>query len=248
MIHKTAFILNIRAILLLSLSLSLSPALAHAQSIGLGADFVSRYVWRGADFGDSFSVQPSLSVSAGGFEIGSWASYSVSADGALANEHDLWISYTIETENSGSISFGVTDYYFPVTDPVTGEQLKFFDFDGGGEGSHLLEPYLSYSAPEAFPITIYAAIMAHNDTDNSLYIEGSIPFDVRGTAMGFAVGMATGPSDLYSVNSTSIINLTLSAEQEIKISDTFSIPISGAYILNPTQERSFLVFGFSLGI
>jgi len=144
--------LNARITLLPLLSLSLPPISAHAQSVSLGADFVSHYVWHGADFGKSFSVQPSLSVIAGGFEIGSWASYSVSVDGANANEHDLWIGYTIETESSGTISFGVTDYFFPAVDPTTGEQPSFFNFDSGGEGVHLLEPCLSYSAsPNLFP-------------------------------------------------------------------------------------------------
>jgi len=91
-------------------------------------------------------------------------------------------------------------------------------------------------------------MIAHNDTDNPLYIEGSVPFDVGSTSVRFTMGTAGGTSDLYGVNSTSIINLTLSADQEIKVSDTFSIPISGAYILDPTHECSFLVFGFSFGI
>ena len=38
-----------------------------AGQVSLGADVVSRYVWRGVDFGESMSVQPSLSFSAGGF-------------------------------------------------------------------------------------------------------------------------------------------------------------------------------------
>lgn len=223
--------------------LLLVPVAASAQSVSLGADFVNRYVWRGFDFGESFSVQPSLAVSGGNFEIGSWASYSISADGAGANEHDLWVGYNVETESAGAFSFGLTDYYFPAPD---GDD--FFNFDGDGEGSHWLEPYLSYSAPGSFPITLYAAMMVHNDPDNSLYVEGNVPFEVAGTSMGATLGMVSGESAFYSVESASVVNMSISAEKEIKISDSFSLPISATYILNPTHERSFLVFGMSLSL
>ena len=197
---------------------SLLPlGIASAQSVSLGADFVSRYVWRGFDFGQSFSVQPSFSVSGGNIEIGSWASYSIAADGAEANEHDLWVGYSLETESAGSFGFGITDYYFP----GLGE-IDFFNFEGDGAGSHWIEPYVSYSAPESFPITLYAAFMAHNDPDRSIYLEGSLPFEIGGTAMGLTIGMVPGESAFYAVASASVINMGVSAETELKITDQFS--------------------------
>ena len=33
---------------------------------------MSRYIWRGTDYGHSPSIQPTLSLTAGGFEIGGW--------------------------------------------------------------------------------------------------------------------------------------------------------------------------------
>ena len=220
-----------------------APVAVNAQSVSLGADFVNRYVWRGFDFGESFSVQPSLAVTGGNFEIGSWASYSISADGAGANEHDLWLSYHMESENAGALSIGLTDYYFPAPDGS-----DFFNFDSDGDGSHWLEPYVSYTPPGSFPLTIYAAAMVHNDPDNSLYLEGSLPFSLGETSMNATFGMVAGASDFYAVESASIINMGISAEKELKISDSFSLPVSAAYILNPTHERTFLVFGFSLSL
>ena len=61
-----------------------------AQSASIGADIVSRYVWRGLDFGESMSVQPGLTIALGGLEFGAWGSYSISASGAGSNENDLW--------------------------------------------------------------------------------------------------------------------------------------------------------------
>jgi len=42
------------------------------------ADFMSRYIWRGLDYGKSPSIEPTLSFTKGGFEIGAWGSYSTS--------------------------------------------------------------------------------------------------------------------------------------------------------------------------
>ena len=52
------YILSCLSALLLS-SIVVPSSLAQ---ISLGADFVSRYVWRGLDFGESFSVQPALTL------------------------------------------------------------------------------------------------------------------------------------------------------------------------------------------
>ena len=57
---------------LLSIGLTSVPATAdgHGSSLSIGADVVSRYVWRGTDFGDGVSVQPGISYSMGNVEIG----------------------------------------------------------------------------------------------------------------------------------------------------------------------------------
>ena len=45
-------------------------------SLNMGADLMSRYVWRGTDYGDSPSIQPYLSLAYKNFEIGCWNSFS----------------------------------------------------------------------------------------------------------------------------------------------------------------------------
>lgn len=213
---------------------------AIAQEFSLGSDVTSRYVWRGTDFGESVSIQPALSFSYGGLEIGSWASYSLAADGSSANEHDLWISYGFETESAGSFAVGVTDYYFPSPGGV-----GFFDFSGDGEGAHWIEPFAAYSGPEAFPISLYASLFAHNDPDNSAYIEASYGFGTGDVELGLTVGAVTGESSFYGTDGFSVVNIGLSASRDVPLTDRFSIPVSVSYILNPDTERTFLVFGLS---
>ncbi len=216
------------------------PGAAQAQHFSLGSDLVSRYIWRGADFGESASVQPALAFSVAGFEIGTWASYSFTSDGAGANEHDVWVGYTVETATAGSFSVGVTDYYFPAPGGA-----GFFNFDGNGEGAHWIEPYVSYTGPEAFPVTLFGGMFVHNDPDNSVYLEASYPFKVDGVELGFTAGAVAGQSAFYGTEGFAFVNLGLSASRAIPITDAFSLPLSVAYILNPDMERSYLVFGLS---
>lgn len=212
---------------------------AKAQSVGIGADFVNRYVWRGIDFGNSASVQPYIEYSSGGFSLGTWASYAISpvsndvTSAIGASEHDIYIGYSF-----GSFSIGVTDYYFP-----TGSE--FFNYDNDGVGAHTIEPNISISGGESFPVSFYAAINAYNDPDNSIYLEASVPFAVGETDLGFTIG-GSPAEGIYSSSGAGITNLNLSASRGIKISETFNLPLFASYILNPYAEQSYLVFGFSL--
>jgi hypothetical protein len=223
-----------------SLLLGLSIRPASAQSFGIGADVVSRYVWRGVDFGESMSVQPALSFSAGAFTLGSWASYSASASGAYANEHDLYASVAI-----GPLTVGITDYYFPApgNDSLG---LDFFNYDDGG--SHYLELNVGAGGTESFPLSVSANMFFHNDDDNSVYIQLDYPFTVEEVEVGLTAAFVPRESAFYRTSAFGFVNLGVSATRELKITDSFSLPISVAYIVNPTPgaARSFLVFGVSL--
>ena len=228
--------------LLLGLFVLSTPATAQ---VNVGSDLVSRYVWRGYDFGESFSIQPSIAYSRGGFTVGSWASYSISADGSGANEHDLYVSYA-----TGPFEVGLTDYFFPAPPGPGGvpETARFFNYDNNGEGAHILEPYVAFSGPESFPIQLYAAILAYNEPDNSVYLETSYAFSVDGVDLGATVGFVPMESAFYLTDGASFVNLGVSASKAVEITDTFSVPVSVQYVLNPETERTFLVFGLSLGI
>ena len=219
----------------LFLTLALAWSLpASAQEFDFGADLVSRYVWRGIDFGESASVQPALTFSYNGLEIGTWASYATNPGSADANEHDLWIGYSY-----GPVSLGVTDYYFP------NGGVEFFDFSDEG-GAHVIEPYFSFNGTDAFPVNLYVAYNIHNDPDESLYINASMPFAVGGVDMSFGIGASAGESDWYGTDGFSVIDWAVSGSKSIPITDKFELPVSISYIMNPTAEKSFLVFGISL--
>ncbi|MEM6647392.1 MAG: hypothetical protein AAF730_14200 [Bacteroidota bacterium] len=218
------------SVLALLLVLSMAPISATAQSVDLGADIFNRYVWRGLDFGEAASVQPYLEVSAGNFTIGTWASYSTNGGGA--NEHDLYVSYS-----AGPLSFGVTDYYFPTPNSDFG----FFDF-GEGE-AHVLEANVGY---EGTGFALAGNLNFFNDDDTSVYVEVGVPLTLGETELALAVGVVPMESAWYLTDGFAVTNISLGAGREIKITESFSLPVSVAYTINPELERSYLVFGLSL--
>jgi uncharacterized protein (TIGR02001 family) len=216
-------------------ALAVVPAQATGQSVSIGADVVSRYVWRGLDFGESMAVQPALTLGAGGFEFGAWGSYSISADGASANENDLWAAYTITTESGASIAVGVTDYYFP------GPGATGFSY----KDAHTWEVSLAFSGPETFPLSLFAGLVT--DDDKPLYLEAGLPLPAGDDVeLGLHAGMVTGESAFYGTGGAAVVNLGITAGKELTITDSFAIPTSVSYVFNPDQDRAFLVFGISL--
>ncbi|MFH1567617.1 MAG: hypothetical protein ABIL09_06405, partial [Gemmatimonadota bacterium] len=134
--------------------LTLAGATGARAQVGLGADVVSRYVWRGTDFGDAVSVQPYLSYAAGPLAVGTWASYPIAA-AAGANEHDLYATWSVR-----GLSLTLTDYYFP-------QGARFLEF-GDGDGAHHLEASAAYGAG---PFSMMAGVFFWNDDDHSIYAE-----------------------------------------------------------------------------
>lgn len=223
-----------KALRILTLTVALAalstPALFAQVSVGAGADFVSRYVWRGIDFGDSFSVQPYASVTSGALEIGAWANYAIAADGGSNNELDLYASYS-----AGPVSIGVTDYFFPAPGS------EYFN-----EDLHIIEPFVSFSGP----VDLLAAVNVTNDDANSIYLEIGKTFAVDGAEVSlFAGGTPSGSDDTPSVYGTTgpgLINLGVGVSKEISLSQSFSLPVSATYVINPYMERPYLFFGISL--
>lgn len=236
--------------LLLALALLTAAPAALAQTeVSFGADLVSRYVWRGFDFGQSASVQPSIELTSGGFAIGTWGSYALTDAGA--NELDLYASYAF-----GPLTVGVTDYYFPTAPPdlgVTGSS-DYFNVENDGEGAHYIEPFVSFES-DAFPLAITLATVVYNDPTFSTYLEAAYGFEVGGTELGLAVGSVfaldsadgvQGAGFYGTSKDATVTNVALSAGREIPITSEFSLPVFGQYIINPETERAFLVFGISL--
>ena len=213
-----------------TIALSLILLSQSFAQFGIGADIVSRYVWRGTDFGNSASVQPALTYGAelggGSLEIGAWGSFALRTDSLTGlNENDLYVSYS-----TGPVTVILTDYFFP---GYTGVDDAFFKY--GDNGGHVLEAGLGFSAG-IFSLTGFYNF-AGADPDNSMYFELGItpPYEVEGIEVSLFAGAG---NYVYVVKDDfAVCNLGLTVSKDM---------YSASYIVNPDQKTSFLVFGISL--
>jgi len=80
----------------------------------------------------------------------------------------------------------------------------------------------------------------------SSYAEVAVPFKlatVDWTATAGAVPFAT---DFYGTTGFAVTNVSLRADKEIKVTDSFSIPIFGQVVGNPCSQKAYLVLGITL--
>ena len=238
---------------LLSLGFTALPATAE---VSIGADLVSRYVWRGTDWGDAASIQPGISYSTGSLEIGAWSSWAIApvSTPTAGNENDLYVSFS-----AGPIGITVSDYYFPAYTEETGKfpketetftttivngdttktktTEKVYTTDGGffnygKDGGHTIEVMLSY---EVGSLSLAGAINILNDDDNSLWLEANYGFgEIGETEVSASVGLGNG---VYTVDSDPML---VSVGVNASKGDYFA-----SYIINPDRELNFLVFGRS---
>ena len=205
--------------------LILSAALPVRAEVGLGADAVSRYVFRGTDFGNAATIQPYLTYShglgTGSLEIGAWSSWAIT-DGA-ANENDLYATYA-----NGPVAVTLTDYYFP-----TAVGAEFFDYDDDG-GSHILEVMGTVDLEVA---SVAGAVNFLGDDEDSIYLEVAVPLSGEWSeGVDLSIGAAAGNGVYTTDTDFALVVLSVTASKD---------SYSASYILNPESELTFLVFGKS---
>jgi hypothetical protein len=211
--------------------------MTSGQDVNVGADFVSRYVWRGLDIANSPSLQPTLSISMSNVEVGFWGAYSLFNNKSASDEIDSWIGYSLNND-LGEFSFIILDYYYP----NAGRKLSNLT---NGDGAHTLEGMISYSGP----FSILLGCNFYNDPGNNIYVELGYPVENENLSLNFFIGVTPGSiknPGYYGAENFSFINVGAKVAKEIKISDNYSLPVFSALVINPKAEIAHLVFGISL--
>ncbi len=206
------------------------------SSFSVGADFYSNYIWRGTKFGTGPAFQPSVKFTSGGLTLGSWGSF----DANGYTEADIYASYAFDF----GLSIGITDYYFGA---------PYFTF-GSDSSSHAFEANLGFVIGDLSLSGNYILNKSDKmDTEGNIIGAGSVGgdlyFEAGYTFTGFKIfaGAGNGWHTLDSdEDEFGICNVGLSTWKEIKITDSFSIPVTGSVIWNPHAEQFFIVAGFSL--
>jgi len=240
------------AILFTFLTLGSTQILMGQNKLTLdpGGDLVSRYIWRGTDFGNSPAIQPSLDMEVGGFGLGAWGSFST--NDANFQEIDLYASYTIKE----LVTLTITDYFFP---DGRAENNDYLNYEGDSTG-HVLEGMVKFNGTEKVPLYVFVATnfagadakKANGNLQYSTYIEAGYSLKVKKTNLDFFIGgtpnnpdTENGETGFYGTG-PGIINIGLTATREIPITDKFALPIFTSLMVNPQQENIYFVFGISL--
>ena len=240
-----------------------------SATLNFGADIMSRYIWRGIDFGNSPAIQPSIYFSWRGLNIGAWGSYSFAPYRAMINdsvsvnmgnyaEMDMYVSYTLKW-----FTLMFFDYFVPNgLDPnYTGlQEYQYFNYDKKTTG-HTFEFSLTFTGPSAFPIKFYAGTLVYgndkakdtlgfygdvNKNNFSTYLELAYPVALRKLKMDlnfFAGGTPFGGS--WYGPKAGFTNVGITAKKMIPISKSYCLPVQASFITNPAAQKVFLVFGIS---
>lgn len=234
----------------------------------LGADLVSRYIWRGMQFGgNSPSIQPYFTYQIGGFEAGVWGAFSISGSNH-SEEVDLHVSQSFAKK---MFTVTLTDYFFP--DDFA--DYDYFDYCNHTTG-HILEGTLAYNGTKKFPLTVlvatnfFGADAARIEDDPSspefnqktgiqysTYFEFGYPFQFKNVDINTFIGFnATTPrkanestgyigeTGFYGTG-FGVVNLGFTASKSVQITTKYAMPLTVSLITNPQAGKIFFVFGIS---
>lgn len=204
----------------------------------IAADVVNQYYWRGQDLGD-VSLQPTLGLGYKGLSLTAWGSVGLS-NPADTKEFDLTLAYT-----TGGFTIGVTDYWFDSPNE------KYFAY-GAHSTSHVFEANVGYDfGPVALNwYTNFAGNDGYNKSGKraySSYVEATVPFKLATCDWEASIGAVPYATSFYSdANGFAVSHVGVKATKDIKITDSFSIPVFAQVAANPSTEKAYLVFGFTL--
>jgi hypothetical protein len=254
---------SIIAVFLLS-AINVNVFSQNESPVQLGADIMSRYIWRGVNLGGSSpSIQPWIKYdlasedSSNVLSIGAWGAYTFSQ--TSNQEVDLNLTYTFK--NIVSITF--TDYFFPEY-YQTKERNRYFNYNKDST-CHIFEGIISFNGTDKIPFTFLFGMNffgndAHKINDDgrngkifmTKYVEIGYKKKIKDVDFNAFLGAAIdkpktdrGEVGFYGNKTAGLINLGVKASKTIQLSDKYSLPVQASLITNPEAENIFLVFGIS---
>ncbi len=235
------------------------------STLNFGADLVSRYVWRGIDFGNSPAIQPNFSFAWKGLSIGAWGTYGFSrynieindttmADAGNYAETDLYLSYTYKW-----FTLMVFDF-FTVNGLNPNEGNHYFDYKNATT-RHAFEGSIAFHGSEKFPLQFLVSTLfygADKDQDStgqyglgdknnySTYFELGYKIHLRKMDVDLSpfIGGIPFGSSWYGPYA-GITNIGMTARKSIPVTTQYAIPVQVSIITNPQAQNMFFVFGIS---
>ena len=187
------------------------------------------------------SLQPTLGIGYEGLSLTAWGNVGISNPNDT-KELDLTLGYTI-----GGFNIGITDYW---TNDGGDPEARYFKYDAHGT-NHVFEANIGYDFGVAS--VQWFTNFAGNDGVNkdgkraySSYMEVNVPFKLSAIDWTATAGAVPYATDFYGTSGFAVTNLSLRASKDIKVTDSFSIPIFGQFVGNPCSQKAYLVFGLTL--
>jgi hypothetical protein len=218
------------------------------SKINISTDLVSRYIWRGLDYGKAPSIQPTFAFTKSGFEIGCWGAFSTLG---TYHEADLYAKYTLK-----NFTLSCTDYF--IHNELKSNNTHYFDYSSKST-NHAFEGSLQYKGSEKFPISLLAATYFYgNDRawgydaakDSTLenyystYFELGYTLKCKEKTVDLFMGL-TPQAGAYG-NTFGLINLGITGYRTIQITDKFELPVKASLIANPQAGNLYFVIGITL--
>ncbi len=212
---------------------------------------MSRYIFRGTDFGNSPAIQPYVSLSISNFELGCWGSI---ATNSFYQEVDLYAKYTIK-----KFSLMLTDYYIPsLNGSASAPDTRYFIYDDK-KTAHTFEGCLMYKGGDKFPLWLMGCAFVYgNDkrwgydlkkdtTDQSYYssyFEAGYTIKIHENSLDLFAGF-TPTAGAYG-DGAGIVNLGITGYRKIKLTNDFELPLKASLIFNPQISNVYFVLGVTL--
>ena len=211
----------------------------------VGMDLVSGYIWRGQDLGN-VSIQPEVSLAYKGFSLTGWGTVGFDKDDI--KEFDLTLGYEVK-----GFSCSVTDYW-------TNGGPGYFHY-GAHNTSHTFEAQIGYDfgflSVDWF--TNFAGNIGYKADGSKAYasyFSVSVPFVLGGLDWTVEAGATPWENDFYTggenssyskdmINGFAVCEVGIEASKEIKISESWSLPLFAKAIWNPSTEGLYFVAGLS---
>ena len=211
---------------------SFSPVFSQEETVSrfsAGTDVYSNYIWRGLKFGTGPAIQPSVKYTGSFLTVGGWGSVDFSG----YQEADLYFSCSLPA----GISIGLTDYYFPGSD--------YFDYSTIS-GNHAFEVNVGITQGNFNLSANYVINEAGGaaSVGSDKYIQAGYSFKSFNILIGAGDGWYTYDS-VTGKDKFAVCNLGFGTSKKIKISDSFTIPVTGQIVLNPDKEQMYVIVGFT---
>ncbi len=235
---KRNWILRLVFVSIISCISSVNVFSQEKFEVDFQTDIVSQNIFRGQDQGNA-AIQPAVSAAWKGLKL------EVLGSVGLVNHNDLRQIDMIASYNIGKFTMGVVNYW----DDEPNEPYFYF----GKNSGHQFEGFLSYDfgIVEASWGTVFAGSDARNSDNKrvySSYFELTAPFTVKGIDGDVQLGIVPWATDYYNTSGFAVTNIALNLSKDVKITDSYSLPLFVSLIGNPCTRDLFFVAGMSFKI